>query len=138
MSLIGLVCYTCSRIRANSRHHSTGRGLSNPTITPRPAHILTGLDGPTINSYPKTVLGDSGRLPKPNDATCTICLAEYLPKETLRSIPECNHYFHATCIDEWLRMNSTCPLCRNTPSVSSTPTPSSSLSLSSSSSSSSP
>ncbi|KAL2516704.1 RING/U-box superfamily protein [Abeliophyllum distichum] len=74
------------------------------------------LDGPTIASYPKMVLGESRRLPKPSDdITCPICLADYQPKETLKTIPECNHYFHATCIDEWLVLNATCPICRTSP-----------------------
>ncbi|XP_031278815.1 putative RING-H2 finger protein ATL69 [Pistacia vera] len=94
--------------------------------------ILTGLDEPTIESYPKTLLGESGRLPKPNDNTCPICLSEYQPKESLRTIPECEHYFHADCIDEWLKMNATCPLCRNSPE-SSAGTPSSTLTSSHSS-----
>ncbi|KAA8528235.1 hypothetical protein F0562_035514 [Nyssa sinensis] len=132
--LIGLVCYTCNKIRAYSRR----RQLNNEvpiTFTSQPA--MTGLDGPTIESFPKTVLGESGRLPKPNDGTCPICLSEYQPKETLRTVPECNHYFHADCIDEWLRINATCPLCRNSADGSSVVTPCSSMSLSLSSSSSS-
>jgi hypothetical protein len=55
------------------------------------------------------------RLPKPNDNTCPICLSEYQPKETLKTIPECQHCFHAECIDEWLSLNATCPICRNSP-----------------------
>ncbi|KAJ7005372.1 RING-H2 finger protein ATL20-like [Populus alba x Populus x berolinensis] len=88
-------------------------------IAPQPSVVITGLDAPTIESYPKTQLGDSGRLPKPNDNTCPICLSEYQPKDTLRTIPDCSHYFHANCIDEWLKMNATCPLCRNSPDGSS-------------------
>lgn len=76
---------------------------------------LKGLDGRTIGSYPVTILGGSRRLPKPDNNTCSICLSEYEAKETLRTIPECQHYFHADCLDEWLRLNGTCPLCRNTP-----------------------
>ncbi|XP_048131639.1 putative RING-H2 finger protein ATL21A [Rhodamnia argentea] len=52
------------------------------------------------------------QLPRPNDNTCAICLSEYQPKETLRTIPACGHYFHAQCIDRWLRRNASCPLCR--------------------------
>lgn len=74
-----------------------------------------GLDGPTIESYPKIVLGESKRLPKVDDATCAICLSEYEAKETLRTIPPCQHCFHADCIDEWLKLNGTCPVCRNSP-----------------------
>lgn len=136
--LIGLICYTNRKHQAQSPLQNTGQDATSPSITSQRAHLFTGLDGPTINSYPKTILGDSGRLPKPNDTTCSICLAEYLPKETLRIIPECNHYFHADCIDEWLKMNSTCPLCRNTPNGSSGTTPASSLAVLSASSTSSP
>ncbi|KAE8732273.1 RING-H2 finger protein ATL20 [Hibiscus syriacus] len=103
------------------------------SISPSPDILITGLDGLTIDSYPKTKLGESGRLPKPIDNICPICLSEYQPKETLRTIPDCNHYFHAHCIDKWLKMNASCPLCRNSPCGSSEVT----LSISSSSSSSS-
>ncbi|XP_057439662.1 putative RING-H2 finger protein ATL21A [Lotus japonicus] len=77
-----------------------------------------GLDESTIETYQKLVLGESRRLPGLNDLCCSICLSEYKSKDTIRCIPECTHCFHAHCIDEWLRMNGTCPLCRNTPSPS--------------------
>ncbi|KAH9719165.1 RING-type domain-containing protein [Citrus sinensis] len=136
LCIIGLGCYLCGRFRACYQHRNSDAELGT-SITPQlqPAFVPTGLDKPTIESYPKTILGDSGRLPKPNDSTCPICLCEYHPKETLRSIPKCNHYFHAICIDEWLKINATCPLCRNWRENSSVVTPSSSMSLSSSSSS---
>ncbi|KAK9765946.1 hypothetical protein K7432_005324 [Basidiobolus ranarum] len=45
------------------------------------------------------------------DATCCICLEEYEDGENLREM-RCLHYFHVTCIDEWLKLNRTCPLCK--------------------------
>ncbi|KAF3628279.1 putative ribosome biogenesis protein TSR3 -like protein [Capsicum annuum] len=45
-------------------------------------------------------------------ARCTICLAEYRKEDTLRILPSCGHYFHATCIDIWFQQQSTCPVCR--------------------------
>ncbi|KAI3453819.1 hypothetical protein Pfo_010482 [Paulownia fortunei] len=133
--MIGLACYTCGMIRTFRLRRRLNSELPTTAVSDqRPAiRAVGGLDGPTIESYPKTVLGESRRLPKPSDGTCPICLCEYQPKETLRSIPECNHYFHAGCIDEWLKLNGTCPLCRNSPESSSMATPCSSLSLSSSS-----
>ncbi|CAI8607319.1 unnamed protein product [Vicia faba] len=45
---------------------------------------------------------------------CVICLGEYKEKEVLRIIPYCGHTFHLSCIDIWLRKQSTCPVCRLT------------------------
>ncbi|XWS48803.1 hypothetical protein CRYUN_Cryun13aG0107800 [Craigia yunnanensis] len=133
LCLIGLVSFVGSRVRTYGRRRNLPSSEFSTSISPSAAVIITGLDEPTIESYPKTKLGDSGRLPKPNDNTCPICLSEYLPKETLRTIPECSHYFHANCIDEWLKMNASCPLCRNSPGGSAASTPSISSSSSSSS-----
>lgn len=132
LCFIGLGCFICGRVRVYARRRHPNTQLST-SIAPHHSVVLVGLDGPTIESFPKILLGESKRLPKPNDNTCPICLSEYQAKETLRTIPECNHYFHANCIDEWLKMNATCPLCRNSPDQSTLISPSSSLSSSSSS-----
>ncbi|KAL6533590.1 hypothetical protein OROHE_013423 [Orobanche hederae] len=136
--IIGLACYACGMIRsfALRRHRNPDlpTAFSNQQPVIRSAY---GLDGPTIESYPMTILGESCRLPKPSDGTCPICLSDYQPKETLRSIPECNHFFHANCVDEWLKLNATCPLCRNSPESSAATPCSSSMLISSPSSSSS-
>ncbi|CAA0820470.1 RING/U-box superfamily protein [Striga hermonthica] len=114
--IIGLACYACGIVRASTLRRQLNSDLPNtfsdqwPTI-----RSVNGLDRPTIESYPTTILGESRRLPKPSDGTCPICLSDYQPKETIRSIPECNHYFHAECIDEWLKLNRSCPLCRKSP-----------------------
>uniref|UniRef100_A0A6M2F2L9 RING-type E3 ubiquitin transferase n=1 Tax=Populus davidiana TaxID=266767 RepID=A0A6M2F2L9_9ROSI len=132
LCIVGIGSYLFGRLKAYSGGNQPTTEFST-AIAPQPSVVITGLDAPTIESYPKTQLGDSGRLPKPNDNTCPICLSEYQPKDTLRTIPDCSHYFHANCIDEWLKMNATCPLCRNSPDGSSVMTPSSPLSSSSSS-----
>ncbi|OMO79764.1 Zinc finger, RING-type [Corchorus capsularis] len=79
------------------------------------ATAANGLDRSRIEAYPITFLGESCRLPRPNDNTCSICLSEYKAKETIRTITECDHYFHSNCIDEWLKLHATCPVCRNSP-----------------------
>lgn len=98
----------------NGTVHHPATELSSVNSRPPPI-IATGLDGLIIESYPKTQLGENLELPEPKDKTCSICLGEYKPKATLRTIPACNHYFYASCVDEWLRLNATCPLCRNAP-----------------------
>ena len=113
LCFLGLFCYICGRFRAPVLAHETIPDF-NFIIGPQTTGF-SGLDGPTVESYPKIVLGESGRLPKPDDNTCSICLSEYQPKETLKSIPECQHCFHADCIDEWLLLNASCPICQTSP-----------------------
>ncbi|XP_010266503.1 PREDICTED: putative RING-H2 finger protein ATL21A isoform X2 [Nelumbo nucifera] len=115
MCAVGMACYVCSKVKYYGGRRNANRDSASSTVTPQPTIVVMGLDGATIESYPKLVLGESRRLPKPDDNSCPICLSEYRPNETLRSIPECKHCFHADCIDEWLKINATCPLCRNSP-----------------------
>lgn len=51
------------------------------------------------------------RLLSAEDAECCICLSVYDDGIELRELP-CSHHFHCTCIDKWLRINATCPLCK--------------------------
>ncbi|KAL2898099.1 putative RING-H2 finger protein ATL69 [Bienertia sinuspersici] len=144
ISTIMLASYACVRFKSSS---SGGPRQRNPTISsndndeesnyPNPTRpTVNGLPGPfTLKlgcdmqpknriAYPEVVLGESKRLPKPNTGPCSICLSEYKPKQTVRCMPDCNHCFHVNCIDQWLKMSPTCPLCRNSPAPSVRPTPS--------------
>ncbi|KAG2627830.1 E3 ubiquitin-protein ligase RLIM-like [Panicum virgatum] len=45
-------------------------------------------------------------------AQCYICLVEYEEGDCVRVLP-CNHEFHLTCVDKWLKeIHRVCPLCR--------------------------
>ncbi|XP_027342497.1 E3 ubiquitin-protein ligase At1g63170 [Abrus precatorius] len=46
------------------------------------------------------------------DAVCCICLAKYADDEELRELP-CFHVFHVACVDKWLKINASCPLCKS-------------------------
>ncbi|EPS63490.1 hypothetical protein M569_11294, partial [Genlisea aurea] len=45
------------------------------------------------------------------DAECCICLCTYDDGNELRELP-CRHHFHSICVDKWLHINATCPLCK--------------------------
>ncbi|KAL5719208.1 hypothetical protein ACHQM5_012018 [Ranunculus cassubicifolius] len=112
-----LGCFVYGRLKTyNAINHQHRRHVEASSIVlPQPSIFVVGLDESVIQSYPKTVLGESRQLANPDDNICAICLSEYKPKEILKTIPDCEHCFHAACIDEWLRRNVTCPLCRNSP-----------------------
>ena len=42
---------------------------------------------------------------------CSICRMEFEPGDVLRVL-RCNHAEHAECIDQWLNINKSCPLCQ--------------------------
>ncbi len=48
--------------------------------------------------------------PNYNDS-CSICLQNFNDNETLKLL-NCNHKFHKNCIDEWIKINKNCPICR--------------------------
>ncbi|XP_028782514.1 putative RING-H2 finger protein ATL69 [Neltuma alba] len=125
ISTIMLASYACVRMKANGRSHNRriSSNSSGNNISDEPVVVVLGLDKPTIEGYPKIVLGESRRLPRPNGGPCAICLGEYVKNDTVRCVPECNHCFHVGCLDEWLRLSATCPLCRSSPAPSPVPTP---------------
>jgi E3 ubiquitin-protein ligase ATL6/9/15/31/42/55 len=43
---------------------------------------------------------------------CAVCLSDFNNNDTIRMLPQCNHFFHPPCIDAWLSNHPTCPVCR--------------------------
>ncbi|KAI3983058.1 hypothetical protein MKX01_035339 [Papaver californicum] len=108
-----VLCYMVFTSQGFLSGGGTGTELTN--YSTQLVTITTGLDGFAVPSFPTIVVAEGERLPNPDNDTCSICLSEYQPKETLKTLPACNHCFHVECIDVWLRLNSTCPVCRISP-----------------------
>lgn len=47
-----------------------------------------------------------------NDNTCVICYNEINEESFVTDLPACHHKYHYTCISEWFKINSKCPLCK--------------------------
>nr|CAB3471766.1 unnamed protein product [Digitaria exilis] len=60
--------------------------------------------------------GDIARLPclVSRGGECAVCLGAVDEGEKARALPRCTHAFHARCVDAWLRLRPTCPVCRAT------------------------
>ncbi|KAI3748491.1 hypothetical protein L6452_11591 [Arctium lappa] len=73
-----------------------------------------GLDDDILTTFPTFLYSQILNLHHNNYGSgCSICLADYKPADVLRLLPECGHFFHVSCIDKWLKVHPTCPVCRN-------------------------
>ncbi|KAK9665263.1 hypothetical protein RND81_14G101200 [Saponaria officinalis] len=117
-----LVCYIQCCLRRNEQAASTttvSRNVTTESMTSTVVPVAGGLDQVNIDSYPVVVLGESGSLLNSDDNTCSICLSDYQPLETLKLLPQCLHRFHKDCIHQWLRSKGVCPICRTFPPLTS-------------------
>ncbi len=83
---------------------------------------VRGLSPEQMETFPQRIFGenkdnddddgDDERVQDNNDVTmCSICLVDFNYGDQVRDLP-CKHFFHLSCVDSWLRSESTCPLCR--------------------------
>ncbi|KAL1546104.1 inositol 3-kinase [Salvia divinorum] len=96
--VVTYVSYTCKHARDEATHNHQSM-------------VMNGLDESTLSSYPQITYSDA----KAGD-TCSVCLADYATGDLLRLLPDCGHLFHLTCVDPWLLLHSSCPICRYSPS----------------------
>eukprot|EP00270_Netrium_digitus_P005637 TRINITY_DN1754_c0_g1_i2.p1 TRINITY_DN1754_c0_g1~~TRINITY_DN1754_c0_g1_i2.p1 ORF type:complete len:210 (+),score=16.41 TRINITY_DN1754_c0_g1_i2:224-853(+) len=67
----------------------------------------------TFSTFKYEEKGDAGPVEEGHSTvTCVVCLEDYSFGDLLRQLPECRHYFHVDCIDEWFTRHKTCPVCR--------------------------
>lgn len=64
------------------------------------------------NSELKTSKFDSSTKELTEDDECPICY-DLLISTDVKSCPECKNYVHSACINKWLKVKSTCVLCRS-------------------------
>ncbi|XP_059662366.1 E3 ubiquitin-protein ligase At4g11680-like [Cornus florida] len=86
----------------NMNMGSTDRGASDDQISNLPSWRYKEVD--TNLELGKSVVDKE-------NPECCICLAKYREKEEIRQLP-CSHTFHLKCVDQWLRIISCCPLCK--------------------------
>ncbi|MQM04260.1 hypothetical protein Taro_037056 [Colocasia esculenta] len=104
----------CGRTRSADSRASAATSPLDPELRSelqQPERTIHGLEPVVVAAFP-TVSYNKETFSSRGDPQCSICLAEYEEKETLRIMPTCGHNFHVACIDVWLLKQSTCPVCR--------------------------
>ncbi|MED6109743.1 hypothetical protein PIB30_036392 [Stylosanthes scabra] len=74
-------------------------------------HVDVRIDT-SYQNYPKMPYSEEVMKKSSVGGGCTICLGDYKESEMLRVLPGCGHVFHQVCVDPWLMLHSTCPICR--------------------------
>jgi len=113
------LCFPC--ILLAHRYFSDPLGATQETIRRLPTRTFEG-------HPPRPVPDEEGK--EADEEACAVCMENYKRGDKLRALP-CHHEFHVPCIDRWLELRDTCPLCRA--KISSDSSTSSSSSSSSSS-----
>lgn len=58
-----------------------------------------------------------------DNKTCPICMEEYVETDRIIKVSACKHCFHKQCLQRWLQVDRTCPLCRTDLAIQRPPPP---------------
>ncbi|KAL2324988.1 hypothetical protein Fmac_024046 [Flemingia macrophylla] len=116
--VVTLVSYMCT---SNIPRISSSTAQSVPTGDIHSNHITITVEPPepgldqSVQSYPSLQFSKAKLCGSTSScsSSCSICLVDYKECDSLRVLPSCGHFFHVQCVDPWLRINLTCPVCRN-------------------------
>ncbi|CAI0448004.1 unnamed protein product [Linum tenue] len=62
----------------------------------------------SIEAMPTVEIGGEGGI----EGECVICLEEWKVGEVVKEMP-CKHRFHGGCVEKWLGIHGSCPVCRH-------------------------
>ncbi|KVI09622.1 RING-H2 finger protein ATL70-like [Cynara cardunculus var. scolymus] len=106
------ICYTsylCKRRMSSQSPPPPTDSDSDDNRCMRALH--QGFDDDVLSTFPTFLYSEAVNY----GSGCSICLADYNPANVIRLMPKCGHLFHVKCIDKWLKVHPTCPVCRNSP-----------------------
>ncbi|XP_022983126.1 RING-H2 finger protein ATL70-like [Cucurbita maxima] len=114
LTTVTIATYLCTRTTVPQLNRRRRPGERRDVIV----DFGPGLEDEAINEYPKILYSEKkleGKMESAAASGCSICLGDYKNEDVLRLLPDCGHMFHSGCIDPWLRLNPSCPVCRTSP-----------------------
>ncbi|XP_055801518.1 putative RING-H2 finger protein ATL71 [Solanum dulcamara] len=137
-SIMAYASYLCIRSRSRWRNNSNVPNNNNSSsssshgsstiVDNEMVFVQQGIDEEILRNYPKLLYSqakvhyyhkEDNNINNIDDdivaSGCSICLGDYKDNDMLRLLSNCGHIFHVKCIDPWLRLHPTCPICRNSP-----------------------
>ncbi|KAK1264065.1 RING-H2 finger protein ATL70 [Acorus gramineus] len=127
ITTITLTSYFCTRTTTPPPpppQPLSARAHYDPSSTDIETAFSGGVDEEVLKSYPKLMYSQAKKEYSTMDSCCSVCLGDYKDSDLLRVLPDCGHLFHVKCVDSWLRLRPSCPICRRCsplPSPLSTP-----------------
>jgi hypothetical protein len=105
--------------------HTDWESVADGKRRKRPSRLSLGSDGVVEEAEDDVVvLDDSGAAaaapapaPAPADEgvvneECPVCQEDMPAGTMVKLLPACLHRYHPDCIDAWIRINPTCPVCK--------------------------
>ncbi|XP_062205718.1 RING-H2 finger protein ATL39-like [Phragmites australis] len=103
-----LLCTYCrcarQRAIAGARRQVMRELVPGASLFLRPAAAAL----PPAVPYAVASAGKKGQVPE----DCPVCLEPFGDGDAVRVVPACGHLYHAPCIDRWLDVRNSCPVCR--------------------------
>jgi hypothetical protein len=88
---------------SSSIANNTMEGQNNAMLHTPVSHLIN------VDEITTEFCSTSG---KDEELTCSICLSELCNDSTPVQMRSCSHLFHRDCIQTWINVRRTCPLCR--------------------------
>ncbi|WMV23372.1 hypothetical protein MTR67_016757 [Solanum verrucosum] len=117
-SVMAYASYLCIQSRSRNNSSSSSSHGSSTIVGDELVFVQQGIDEEILRNYPKLLYSQDNNNNIDDDIVasgCSICLGDYKDNDMLRLLSNCGHIFHVKCIDPWLRLHPTCPICRNSP-----------------------
>ncbi|XP_021289955.1 RING-H2 finger protein ATL52-like [Herrania umbratica] len=115
-STLAIVAYHLLLVKYCARR--ADEDARNPSIPTQDEGFATGVEHKMLETIP--ILSFSREKVKEfrtDQSECVVCLGELEEGERVRLLPNCRHFFHVPCVDNWFLAHSSCPICRTSVAV---------------------